>query len=287
VIVFVLLWPSAPASAAQIGLRPDNGLQPRSKGLQLYAQEAAKYVTDPANVTLLALELQQKDADAALDLARKDAVLDLARKDAALELALARKDAALDLAKKDAELALAKQAAAHRSQLLRAKNAELGKQQQEALRQIAGQAVVVNRCLFELCLNCYGKGGATTSDQHKHFVQHKLVTKSGRQLSARALHTLQLLQRLKPTTAQAKQVVRELEAFMHILSRGMHVVNVDRAVQVPGVYVGGPEPLCSAMAVFVVEMQKDKLLDLPVVLLNEAYEPECLLVGGNATVLPA
>ena len=149
-----------------------------------------------------------------------------------------------------------------------------------------GQAVLANRLALEGALRAYRmsltlvlpKTLKTTSDQYNDFKDNFLLDAS------KNLHPdcVALLSDLSGYGIVAKlpDVKNEINDLFHTLSSPMHYSRKPLP-NIPGIYIGGDQPMTAALAICMAMLQGQHHCDLELHVLDEFGKPKCRLVGGK------
>ena len=148
------------------------------------------------------------------------------------------------------------------------------------------KAILGNRIVFELSLMSYstdiGQPTASFTNLFERIRNSKIVIKQGAGYNLRepCKSWLTELENYGIVTKE-RNVVSELNDLYHGLSSKVHHSDKLSTSASSGIYIGGEQPITSALAITMLTLQSEGFCPLTLHVLNEQYQPKCTLSGGK------
>ena len=148
------------------------------------------------------------------------------------------------------------------------------------------KAILGNRIVFELSLMSdstdIGQPTASFTNLFERIRNSKIVIKQGAGYNLRepCKSWLKELETYGIVTKE-RNVVSELNDLYHGLSSKVHHSDKLSTSASSGIYIGGEQPITSALAITMLTLQSEGFCPLTLHVLNEQYQPKCTLSGGK------
>lgn len=212
----------------------------------------------------VAVAMEKKETEKVSALKDMEMAAAVAIKDKDMAVALEKKETEKVSAVKDMEIRMT----------INACEKEVLQMRQEKLQlEAKAVAILCNRHLVEMGLHKLYPAKSMTKG-YDEYAQKLLLNDA---LSGTALAFLESL----PSSAKQTDVAREFKSLIHELSKDIHYPELEET----GFVCGGPDPLGSAVAVAVLQLQADGALDMDVIFVDFNFKRKAVLSKGN--VIPS